>query len=89
MLLKGKDAADGIVSKLLEEDLSGLTLAVFHPLNDGAAESYLKTKEKWLKKIDAKIEVVPVDGNMTRDQFFHKLELLNKDSSITGIMVEL
>jgi methylenetetrahydrofolate dehydrogenase (NADP+)/methenyltetrahydrofolate cyclohydrolase len=89
MLFKGKDAADGIVSKLLEEDLTGLTLAVFHPLNDGAAESYLKTKEKWLKKINAKIEVVPVDGNMTHDEFFHRLETLNKDVSITGIMVEL
>lgn len=89
MLLKGKDAADGIVADLAEENLSGLTLAVFHPLNNGAAESYLRTKEKWLKKIDAKIEVVPVDGNMTSDEFFRKLELLNNASSITGIMVEL
>jgi len=89
MLLKGKNAADGIVSKLLEDDLTALTLAVFHPLNDGAAESYLKTKEKWLKKINAKIEVVPVDDKMTHDAFFSKLELLNNDSSITGIMVEL
>ncbi|MBR4532427.1 bifunctional 5,10-methylenetetrahydrofolate dehydrogenase/5,10-methenyltetrahydrofolate cyclohydrolase [bacterium] len=89
MLFKGKDAADGIVSKLLEEDLSGLTLAVFHPLGDGAAESYLKTKEKWLKKINAGIEVVPVDEKMTPDAFFSRLEQLNKDSSITGIMVEL
>ena len=89
MLFKGKDAADGIVSKLAEEDLAGLTLAVFHPLNDGAAESYLKTKEKWLKKINANIEVVPVDGNMTQDEFFRRLEQLNNDPSITGIMVEL
>lgn len=89
MLLKGKEAADGIVSELLNEDLSNLTLAVFHPLNDGAAESYLKTKEKWLKKINAKIEVVPVDEKMTQDEFFRKLEILNKDTSITGIMVEL
>ena len=89
MLFKGKDAADGIVLKLAEEDLAGLTLAVFHPLNDGAAESYLKTKEKWLKKINANIEVVPVDGNMTQDEFFRRLEQLNNDPSITGIMVEL
>ena len=89
MLLKGKEAADGIVSELLNEDLSNLTLAVFHPLNDGAAESYLKTKEKWLKKINAKIEVVPVDGKMTQNEFFRKLETLNKDTSVTGIMVEL
>ena len=89
MLLKGKDAADKIVSGLLEENSEGLTLAVFHPLNDGAAESYLKTKEKWLKKIGAKIEVVPVDEKMTHDEFCRKMDLLNKDSSITGIMVEL
>ncbi len=89
MLLKGKEAADGIVSELLKQDIPALTLAVFHPLNDDAAESYLKTKEKWLKKINAKIEVVPVDGKMTQDEFFRKLDLLNKDTSITGIMVEL
>ena len=89
MLLKGKDAADKIVSELLNEDLSNLTLAVFHPLNDGAAESYLKTKEKWLKKINAKIEVVPVDEKMTHDEFFRRLDILNKDTAITGIMVEL
>ena len=89
MLLKGKDAADVLVSEILSEDISGLTLAVFHPLNDGAAESYLKTKEKWLKKINAKIEVVPVDEKTTHDEFFRKLDLLNKDASITGIMVEL
>ena len=89
MLLKGKEAADKIVAELLNEDLANLTLAVFHPLNDGAAESYLKTKEKWLKKINAKIEVVPVDAKMTQDEFFRKLETLNKDTSITGIMVEL
>ena len=89
MLLKGKEAADGIVSKLVEEDLSGLTLAVFHPMNDAAAESYLKTKEKWLKKINAEIEVVPVDEKMTHDEFFRRLGQLNNDPSITGIMVEL
>ena len=89
MLFKGKEAADKIVSGLLEENLEGLTLAVFHPLNDGAAESYLKTKEKWLKKINAKIEVVPVDEKMTHDTFFSRLDQLNKDDSITGIMVEL
>ncbi|MBP5405532.1 bifunctional 5,10-methylenetetrahydrofolate dehydrogenase/5,10-methenyltetrahydrofolate cyclohydrolase [bacterium] len=89
MLLKGKDAADVLVSEILSEDISNLTLAVFHPLNDGAAESYLKTKEKWLKKINAKIEVVPVDEKMTHDEFFRRLDQLNKDASITGIMVEL
>ena len=89
MLFKGKETADKIVSGLLEEDISNLTLAVFHPLNDGAAESYLKTKEKWLKKINAKIEVVPVDEKMTHDDFFRRLDQLNKDASITGIMVEL
>ena len=89
MLLKGKEVADAILNDLRSESTSRLTLAVFHPLNDGAAESYLKTKEKWLKKIDAEIEVVPVDEKMTQETFFDKLEMLNKDASINGIMVEL
>ena len=89
MLLKGKDLADKIVSKLQNENLPPLTLAVFHPVGDGAAESYLKMKEKWLKKINAVIRIFPVSQSTPLVKFYEQIDEVNSDPSIHGIMVEL
>jgi len=89
MLLKGKELADRIVNKLINENYPQLTLAVFHPVGDGAAESYLKMKEKWLKKINAAIRVYPVSPSTPLVKFYEQLDDVNNDPSVHGIMVEL
>lgn len=89
MLLKGKELADRIVAKLQNENIPPLTLAVFHPVGDGAAESYLKMKEKWLLKINAKIKVFPVSSSTPLVKFYEWIDEVNNDPSIHGIMVEL
>lgn len=89
MLLKGKELADKIVNKLQNENLPALTLAVFHPVGDGAAESYLKMKEKWLKKINASIRIFPVLPSTPLIKFYEQIEEVNSDPAIHGIMVEL
>ncbi len=89
MLLKGKELADKIVKKLQNENFPPLTLAVFHPVGDGAAESYLKMKERWLKKINAAIRVYPVSQSTPLVKFYEQLEEVNNDPSVHGIMVEL
>lgn len=89
MLLKGKVISDKIVAGILEKNLPKMTLAVFHPANDSAADSYLKTKEKWLKKINSEIRVYPVSQSMSESSFFEQLEAANSDPEVTGIMVEL
>jgi methylenetetrahydrofolate dehydrogenase (NADP+) / methenyltetrahydrofolate cyclohydrolase len=89
MLLKGKELADRIVAKLQTENYPELTLAVFHPVGDGAAESYLKMKEKWLRKINAVIRVYPVSPSTPLVKFYEQLDEVNSDPSVHGIMVEL
>jgi len=89
MLLKGKVISDKIVAGILEKDLPKMTLAVFHPANDGAADSYLKTKEKWLKKINSDIRIYSVSESVSESSFFEQLEAANSDPDVTGIMVEL
>ena len=89
MLLKGKVISDKIIAGILEKNLPKMTLAVFHPANDSVADSYLKTKEKWLKKINSEIRVYPVSESMSESRFFEQLESANNDPDVTGIMVEL
>ncbi|HDT11627.1 MAG TPA: bifunctional 5,10-methylenetetrahydrofolate dehydrogenase/5,10-methenyltetrahydrofolate cyclohydrolase [bacterium] len=89
MLLKGKELAGKIVKKLQNENLPPLTLAVFHPVGDQAAESYLKMKERWLKKINAEIRVFPVYQSTPLVKFYEQLDEVNNDPSVHGIMVEL
>lgn len=89
MLLKGKELADSIVRKLTNEKIPPLTLAVFHPVGNSAAESYLRMKEKWLAKIDAKLKLFPVSSSTPLIKFYEQLDEANSDPSIHGIMVEL
>lgn len=89
MLLKGNVVAKEINSKIKEMSLPELVLAVFHPVGDESAESYLKMKEKKLKKAGFSIKVIPVDAKMTPDLFYELLEEANSDDTIHGIMVEL
>lgn len=89
MLLKGKPAADAIVAELAARGLPKLRLAVFHPMGDEAAESYLKAKEKALARLDFSMELVALTGDATPDAFFAALDRANRDPDIHGIMVEL
>ncbi|MCK5807625.1 bifunctional 5,10-methylenetetrahydrofolate dehydrogenase/5,10-methenyltetrahydrofolate cyclohydrolase [bacterium] len=89
MLLKGNVVAKGINSKIKEMELPELVLAVFHPVGDESAESYLRMKEKKLAKAGFAIKVIPVENTMEIEAFYVALEEANKDDSIHGIMVEL
>lgn len=89
MLLKGKDLAKKIVETVKQKNLPNLTLAVFHPVGDGAAESYLKMKEKWLAKADFKIKLFPVEISTPLITFYNQIEEANNDPQIHGIMIEM
>lgn len=88
MLLKGKDVAEKIVLDITSKGLPKLVLAVFHPVGDGSAESYLKAKEKWLEKAGFGIKIFPFDAETAPEKFFAELDIANNDPSIHAIMVE-
>lgn len=89
MLLKGNVVAKTINTKIREMELPELVLAVFHPLGDESADSYLRMKEKKLKKAGFATKVIPVPQDMTPDQFYALLDIENNDETVHGIMVEL
>jgi len=89
MLIKGKQLAENIVEKIKSENFPELTLSVFHPVGDAAAESYLKAKERWLGKVGFVVKVIPVSNKMSEGEFFTLLERENRDDSVHAIMVEL
>ncbi len=89
MLLKGKELAKKIVDNVKAKNLPELTLAVFHPVGDGAAESYLKMKQRWLDKVGFKMKVYPVEASTPLVNFYRDLEEANNDPEIHGIMIEM
>ncbi len=89
MLLKGNELAGKIVEEIKSRNIPKLNLAVFHPVGDGAAESYLKMKEKWLEKAGFTLTVFPVENSTPLVTFYSQLEKANSDPSIHGIMIEM
>ena len=88
MILTGKEIAKQIIEKVKNANLN-LTLAVFHPIGDKSAESYLKMKKKQLEKVNFNIKIFPVEKESSKEEFIKQLHLANKDETVTAIMVEL
>jgi methylenetetrahydrofolate dehydrogenase (NADP+)/methenyltetrahydrofolate cyclohydrolase len=88
MILTGKEVAKQIIEKVKNANLN-LTLAVFHPIEDKSAESYLKMKKKQLEKVNFNIKIFPVEKESSKEEFIKQLHLANKDETVTAIMVEL
>ncbi len=88
MILTGKEVAKPIREKIKEKGLS-LTLAVFHPVGDKSAESYLKMKKKQLEKVNFNIKIFPVEKDSSKEEFIKQLHEANENPEITAIMVEL
>jgi len=88
MILTGKEVAKQIIEKVKNANLN-LTLAVFHPIGDKSAESYLKMKKKQLEKVNFNIKIFPVEKESSKEEFIKQLHLANKDETVTAIMVEL
>ncbi len=89
MLLKGKPVADRMVEALQKNCAESLCLGVFHPEGDGAAESYLKGKQRWLEKVGFKLEVFNVAPTTPAEELRRRVEQANREPGIHGIMIEL
>lgn len=57
--------------------------------NNPASMSYIKNKKKMCEEIGAKFQLVHLDENISALDFLDKLENLNADTSINGIIIQL
>ena len=94
-LLEGKTPANEIKENLIEEikklksDGINPTLCVIEVGDDPASKIYLRVKKNLAKKVGIKEIGLHFPANTSQAELLEKIEELNQDPSINGIMVQL
>ncbi|MDD3498075.1 MAG: bifunctional 5,10-methylenetetrahydrofolate dehydrogenase/5,10-methenyltetrahydrofolate cyclohydrolase [Candidatus Moranbacteria bacterium] len=91
-LIDGKKIADGILAELKEKiKNSGFVpgLAVVLVGNDKASQIYVGLKEKAAREVGINFEKFLFDEDVKEEEIISKIEGLNKNENIHGIIVQL
>ena len=96
ILLEGKPAAEKIkadltkqVTALFDKKLRSPHLVAILIGNNGASETYVASKIKNCAEIDFQSSLIRFDADVTEDTLLQKLDELNNDDAVDGILVQL
>lgn len=86
-----KDYRQGLQDQVEELKKQGYTpkLSVILVGNDGASQSYVRSKKKAAEKIGMISEVVHLEETATEEEVLNELKRLNNDESVSGILVQV
>ena len=96
ILIDGKKAAAELRAELKEEvaelkskhnKVPGLTVILVG--EDPASKIYVKNKEKFAKEVGINSDVLRYPADLKEEELLNKIEELNKDDNISGILVQL
>ena len=92
IILDGKKVSEKIINQV-KHDVEKLTttphLAVILVGNNSASEVYVKNKKIAAEKAGIKSTILKFPNNITEDELINKIQELNNDDDITGILVQL
>lgn len=92
MILDGKKVANEILENIKTE-VEKLEvkphLAVIIVGNDLASQVYVRNKKRTANMVGISSTVIEMPENTTEDELLNKIDELNKDSDITGILVQM
>lgn len=92
MLLRGKEVQEDVVSKLknelqlIEEQLK---LVIIQVGDDFASTKYVQNKVKLGEEIGIAVEILKYAGDVLETTILTKINLLNYDPKVTGLIVQL
>ncbi|NGD17577.1 bifunctional methylenetetrahydrofolate dehydrogenase/methenyltetrahydrofolate cyclohydrolase FolD [Staphylococcus aureus] len=86
-----KDYRQGLQSQVEALKEKGFTpkLSVILVGNDGASQSYVRSKKKAAEKIGMISEIVHLEETATEKEVLNELNRLNNDDSVSGILVQV
>ncbi|HDK4200713.1 TPA: bifunctional methylenetetrahydrofolate dehydrogenase/methenyltetrahydrofolate cyclohydrolase FolD [Staphylococcus aureus] len=86
-----KDYRQGLQDQVEALKEKGFTpkLSVILVGNDGASQSYVRSKKKAAEKIGMISEIVPLEETATEEEVLNELNRLNNDDSVSGILVQV
>ena len=92
MILDGKALSEKILehlkNKIQELDIKA-HLVVILVGEDPASRIYVKNKKKAAEKIGIKSTIIKMSSTVSENELLQKIEELNEDSNVTGILVQL
>ncbi|EJN0209280.1 bifunctional methylenetetrahydrofolate dehydrogenase/methenyltetrahydrofolate cyclohydrolase FolD [Staphylococcus aureus] len=86
-----KDYRQGLQNQFEALKEKGFTpkLSVILVGNDGASQSYVRSKKKAAEKIGMISEIVHLEETATEEEVLNELNRLNNDDSVSGILVQV
>ncbi len=86
-----KDYRQGLQDEVEKLKAQGYTpkLSVILVGNDGASQSYVRSKKKAAEKIGMISEFIHLNGDTSEADVLKELERLNQDDSVSGILVQV
>ncbi|HCZ8901465.1 TPA: bifunctional methylenetetrahydrofolate dehydrogenase/methenyltetrahydrofolate cyclohydrolase FolD [Staphylococcus aureus] len=86
-----KDYRQGLQNQVEALKEKGFTpkLSVILVGNDGASQSYVRSKKKAAEKIGMISEIVHLEETATEEEVLNELNRLNSDDSVSGILVQV
>ncbi|HDJ5520823.1 TPA: bifunctional methylenetetrahydrofolate dehydrogenase/methenyltetrahydrofolate cyclohydrolase FolD [Staphylococcus aureus] len=86
-----KDYRQGLQDQVEALKEKGFTpkLSVILVGNDGASQSYVRSKKKSAEKIGMISEIVHLEETATEEEVLNELNRLNNDDSVSGILVQV
>ncbi|KXJ37126.1 bifunctional 5,10-methylene-tetrahydrofolate dehydrogenase/5,10-methylene-tetrahydrofolate cyclohydrolase [Staphylococcus aureus] len=86
-----KDYRQGLQNQVEALKEKGFTpkLSVILVGNDGASQSYVRSKKKAVEKIGMISEIVHLEETATEEEVLNELNRLNNDDSVSGILVQV
>ncbi|HDI0318496.1 TPA: bifunctional methylenetetrahydrofolate dehydrogenase/methenyltetrahydrofolate cyclohydrolase FolD [Staphylococcus aureus] len=86
-----KDYRQGLEDQVEALKEKGFTpkLSVILVGNDGASQSYVRSKKKAAEKIGMISEIVHLEETATEEEVLNELNRLNNDDSVSGILVQV
>lgn len=88
-IINCKAIRDKYIEEIKQKDLTGCTVAFVQVGENQASNVYVRNKKKLCEEVGIEVEHYQLSENTTEEQLLATIDMLNRCSVITGILVQL
>lgn len=88
-IINCKAIRDRYIEEIKQKDLTGCTVAFVQVGENQASNVYVRNKKKLCEEVGIEVEHYKLSENTTEEQLLATIDMLNRCSVITGILVQL
>lgn len=88
-IINCKAIRDKYIEEIKQKDLTGCTVAFVQVGENQASNAYVRNKKKLCEEVGIEVEHYHLSENITEEQLLATIDMLNRCSVITGMLVQL